>query len=282
MTSSGIDRRLKSGEWIKLLPGTYALRGSTPSFRRRATAAYLWAGAGALLSHDTSGMLFKLDGVSAHRIDVSSPRRLSSHRVRVHRRATERLRSSRIDVVLVTSIEQTLLDLGATLSLDRLELACDSALRQGLTRFHRVARHLETFGGRGVAGAAALSKLLKLREPCPRPTDSVLEVEFLQLMRRFDLPLAITQFPVALRDGLTVHIDFAYPAERLAIEIDGVRWHSGVRAIKWDNERQNLLVSLGWRVLRFEWDDVIHRPRLVAQQILDALAQQQVELDVGY
>lgn len=146
MSSSGIDRRLKSGEWIRLLPGTYALRGSTASFKRRATAAYLWAGEGALLSHDTSGVLFKLDGVSAHRIDVSSPRGLRSNRVTVHRRGTQDLRSKRIDVVIVTSIEQTLLDLGDTLGFDRLELAYDSALRQGLTRFHRIARHLEAFG----------------------------------------------------------------------------------------------------------------------------------------
>lgn len=110
----------------------------------------------------------------------------------------------------------------------------------------------------------------------------MLEVQFLKLMRRFGLPPAATQYPVGLRNGLTVHIDFAYPAERLAIELDSVRWHSGARAIKWDNERQNLLVSFGWRVLRFEWDDVIHRPELVAAQILDALVHRQFELDAGY
>jgi very-short-patch-repair endonuclease len=74
---------------------------------------------------------------------------------------------------------------------------------------------------------------------------------------------------------LTVHLDFAYPHEKLAIEIDSVRWHSGTRAIKWDNERQNLLVAMGWRVLRFEWNDVIRRPQEVAAQIRMALAQQQ-------
>ena len=131
MSASAIDRRMHSGEWLRLLPGTYALRGSPASFMRRATAAYLWAGKGTLLSHDTSGILFDLDGVSTRTISVSSPRRLSSPRVVVHRRPTNVLPSKKIEVVRVTSIEQTLLDLGGNLGSERLELALDSALRQG-------------------------------------------------------------------------------------------------------------------------------------------------------
>ena len=49
-------------------------------------------------------------------------------------------------------------------------------------------------------------------------------------------------------------------------------------AIRWDNERQNLLVALGWRVLRFEWNDVVHKPAMVAAQILEALIHQQQRL----
>lgn len=281
MSSSAVDRRVYSGEWLRLLPGTYALRGSPASFMRRATAAYLWAGEGALLSHDSSGVLFNLDGVSQQQIIVSSPRRLCSPRVVVHRRATEGLRSKSIGLVRVTSIEQTLLDLGGTLGGERLELAVDSALRRGLTRFDRLSRHLEAFGGPGVAGSTDLAQLLKMREPCPRPTDSILEVELLKLARKYDLPNPVAQYLVVLRDGLTVHIDFAYPDQMLAIEVDSVRWHSGVRAIKWDNERQNLLVALGWRVLRFEWNDIVKRPAVVAAQILAALRERQTAFDLG-
>lgn len=78
-----------------------------------------------------------------------------------------------------------------------------------------------------------------------------------------------------------MHIDFAYPDQMLAIEVDSVRWHSGVRAIKWDNERQNLLVALGWRVLRFEWNDIVKRPAVVAAQILAALRERQTAFDLG-
>ncbi|MGH2703256.1 MAG: endonuclease domain-containing protein, partial [Actinomycetota bacterium] len=278
---SAIDRRLEPEEWVVLLPGTYALTGTPATFMRRAVAAYQWAGSGALLSHDTSGILFDLDGLRGRTIEVSTPRRLESARVIVHQRNTEGLARQTIGPVMVTSIEQTLLDLGAVLAAERLELAFDSALRQGRTRYERVVKHFQLFGGRGVPGSVALAKLLDARRPCPRPTHSELEVDFLQLTRAFGLPPAAGQFPVTLSNGRRVQIDFAYRGERLAIEVDSVRWHSGVRAIKWDNERQNLLVALGWRVLRFEWNDVLYRPEMVAEQILDALVQEQLGFDLG-
>ena len=148
-------------------------------------------------------------------------------------------------MVQSTSVEQTILDLAAVMEPDDLERVLDSALRLGHTRLDRVARHAARFGGRGVRGSRCLKKVIELREPMPRPTQSILEVEFLQLTRNFNLPQAESQFPVKLRTGLTIHIDFAYPADKLAIEIDSVRWHTGVRAIHWDLERQNLLVALG-------------------------------------
>ncbi len=190
------------------------------------------------------------------------------------------MQSACVKGVRVTGADQTLLDLARVLALENLELALDSALRLGLTRFDRVKRFFDTFAGEGVPGTAALGEMLRLREPCPRPHHSVLEVEFRQLSRNEDLPTAVSQYPVELRPGLTVHLDFAYPDEKLAIEVDSVRWHSGVRAIKWDNERQNLLVALGWRVLRFEWNDVVYRPALVAAQILEALLLRQQALEL--
>ena len=275
MSKRAVDRMLASGEWIRLLPGVYALRGSPATFMRRVAAAYKWAGAGALISHSSSAKLLGLEGVDLIGIELSTQRRLRSARIVVHQRCTSDIPSLRIDGISVAGAEPTLLDLACRLTPENLDLAFDSALRQGLTRFDRLKRFHDGHAGPGVPGSGPLGELLRLREPCPRPHHSVLEVEFRQLARDQDLPRAVSQFPVELRPGLTVHLDFAYPHVKLAIEVDSVRWHSGTRAIKRDNERQNLLVALGWRVLRFEWDDVIRRPQEVAAQIRDALALQQ-------
>jgi very-short-patch-repair endonuclease len=276
LSSRAIERMVASGELTRILPGVYALEGSRPSYMRRVVAAYKWAGPGAVMSHTTSACLLRLDGLNERLIEVSTPRRLRSKKVVVHQRDTSDIPYLTLEGVSVARVEPTLLDLAVRLTPEAFELAFDSALRMGLTRYDRVKRYHETAAGRGVRGSAQLGVLLRLREPCPRPHHSILEVDFRQLIRRERLPEARSQFPVQLQTGLLVHLDFAYPSETLAIEIDSVRWHSGVRAIKWDNERQNLLVALGWRVLRFEWNDVVHRPQIVASQIRAALAQQQL------
>lgn len=66
-------------------------------------------------------------------------------------------------------------------------------------------------------------------------------------------------------------VDLAFPAQRLAVEIDGRAFHSDQRAFQRDRHRQNDLVAAGWTVLRFTWSDVVERPEYVVRAILDAL-----------
>jgi very-short-patch-repair endonuclease len=100
-------------------------------------------------------------------------------------------------------------------------------------------------------------------------------------MRLFDLPRPVAQHVVAIPGSPDIRVDFAYPELRIAIEIDSVRWHSGLRAIHRDNRRQNMLAARGWLVLRFEWDDVVHHPKWVAKQILAAIQTRVRQLELG-
>ncbi len=72
--------------------------------------------------------------------------------------------------------------------------------------------------------------------------------------------------------SLGYEIDVAFPARRLAVEVDGWAWHSGVDRFRWDRQRQNALVNAGWRVLRFTWHDFTARPEAVIAEIRAALA----------
>jgi len=79
--------------------------------------------------------------------------------------------------------------------------------------------------------------------------------------------------PVRL-DDRTVYIDVAFPAVRLAIEVDGRLHEDRADVFERDRQRQNDLVLAGWTVLRFTWrmlvDDpagvltTIYRQRLLA------------------
>jgi very-short-patch-repair endonuclease len=66
--------------------------------------------------------------------------------------------------------------------------------------------------------------------------------------------------------------DVLFLAERVVLEVDGERAHSGRAAFVRDRRRQNDLVTAGYLVLRFTWWDLTRRPETVIAQIRAALA----------
>lgn len=66
-------------------------------------------------------------------------------------------------------------------------------------------------------------------------------------------------------------IDVAFPAERVAIEVDGWAWHLTPDRFVRDRQRQNAIVNLGWTVLRFTWHDLTGVPERVIKEIRAAL-----------
>ncbi len=85
-------------------------------------------------------------------------------------------------------------------------------------------------------------------------------------LTRGGLPLPVLQHRVCDGYGnFVARLDLAYVEARLGIEYDSER-HWDPKVIRRDLRRQNALQALGWSLLRFTADDVLHnRARLVAQ-----------------
>jgi very-short-patch-repair endonuclease len=66
-------------------------------------------------------------------------------------------------------------------------------------------------------------------------------------------------------------IDFAYPEARIAIEVDSWTDHGTREAFETDRARQNELVELGWKVVRFTWLQLTTQPVDVAITVATAL-----------
>lgn len=75
-----------------------------------------------------------------------------------------------------------------------------------------------------------------------------------------------TNWPVVLA-GLLYYIDIAFPAARLAIEIDGRLHEDKADLFQSDRWRQNALVLAGWRVVRFTWEMVRDHPEVMIATI---------------
>ena len=95
--------------------------------------------------------------------------------------------------------------------------------------------------------------------PCSSPAadaaDSVTERRLVAGLRR----AGIDEFVQGLSLG-DWKIDIAFPAARLAIEIDSWAWHTDPVRFARDREKGNAIVAAGWRLLRFTWRDVTEHP----------------------
>lgn len=168
------------------------------------------------------------------------------------------------DVVVVggtrcTTPLRTVLDLARLLDFAPAVAAMDSALRRGLVGAGELAGAVAALprapGSRAVRAAAGATD--------PR-AGSVLESLARVLLCGSGLPAPLTQYEIRDRTGCFVaRVDFCWPAARLIVEVDGFAYHSDRDAYRRDRDRLNALGHLGWQVLRFTWEDVVHRPEHV-------------------
>jgi very-short-patch-repair endonuclease len=149
----------------------------------------------------------------------------------------------------VTSVTRTLIDLSASLPTRSLEKLLDEAIRRGMTDIDRLKGVLRrSIGTR--RGKRVLSRLIKSRDSNGERTDSESEDQLIRLIRNGGLPPLEVHYNVFHQDRWLGEVDFAYPQERIAIEVHGYRVHSLKRVWEKDQRRENELVRAGWKLLK--------------------------------
>ena len=270
MSDDSISYQMKTA-WTRVHVGVFLLPGFSPSWHQEIMALCLRGAPFTVVSHSTAGALLRLDGCSRYPVHLLARSRWAWQGVHVHRTsALPPCDVIRVGPIPSTDASRTLLDLGAVCDIDEVETALECALHRGMTSVPRLRRRLEQVGGRGRPGAAILRQLLDLRDPNTRPAQSVLEVRFLQRLRRAKAPSPVRQLQVRTPGGRRF-LDFSWPGAKLAVEVGGREAHSGPAAEQRDSKRHNELTALGWRVLYFTWDDVEFRMDYVVACIMNEL-----------
>ena len=253
LTPSRIRRRVRSGEWIIVRPGVYSLGGVPPTWTQTAAAVALAAQPRAWISHGAAAQLWGLPGIKADRIDVVTDlnRRVRLDGVRGHRSgALFTADLTNVHRIPVTSPARTLIDVSASLPEDRLAKVLDHALRSRLLTLEALRRCAGRVAGGPGRKLAVVHALLAERLPGYDPGDSDLETRVLRALVAAGSPIPAQQHRVHL-DGRACRLDLAYPALKLAIELDGWEYHRSRSSFDDDRSRANLLVVLGWTLLRF-------------------------------
>lgn len=246
LSSGAIDRRLGDHRLRPLHAGVYAVGHKALTREGRWMAATL--ACGGVLSHQTAASAWDLrpsDG--AIHVTVSGTTLRARRGVRVHRSAFEPHDLTTHRGIPLTTPVRTILDLSATLDAKATARLVDRAER--LIDFAELRRR-----GRSRSLKAVLSHYAP-----PALTRSELEQAFLALCDDHGIPRPRTN---AFIEGFEV--DFAWPARRLVVEVDGYAFHRSPAAFAADRERDVILALAGWRVLRFTYEQVTRRAGWVA------------------
>lgn len=160
------------------------------------------------------------------------------------------------DGIRLTSPPRTLFDCADLLGFD----ATASVLEQLIDREHGTFRtHADTFARLGHVrrpGTRIMKAVIASRPAWREAMQSDLEHRVLAEITRQGLPQPSVQHCVRLPDDSSIRIDFAWPIERVALEVDHPFWHAGATELHRDKHRDRTLQALGWRVPRITDLDV--------------------------
>jgi hypothetical protein len=267
-----VTRWCRSERLVRVAPRTYIVTEVADDLSYY--AAVLASCPTAVLSHRAAAFLQRLDGISDPFPEVSLPGAPRDIRWAMFHRSNdlEPFEVVEIDGLRCTDATRTLCDLGAVADGRAVERALESALRRGLTSLSRVRWRSEQLSRPGRSGPGTLRRVLDERPAGAAPTGSELETRFLQCLREHGVPDPERQHEVRLRSGGVVRLDAAWPERLVFAELDGAGSHDGWEARRRDMRRQTAVVALGWRPLRFTWDEVVHDPDGTASAVGLALA----------
>jgi very-short-patch-repair endonuclease len=156
----------------------------------------------------------------------------------------------------VTSALRTLLDVSCHAALVEGVVVADLALHAKLVKLDALHRSVQSYEGR--RGVKALRRVVRHVEPA---SESPMETRLRMLLVTAGLPRPHAQAPI--HDGaghFLGRVDLYYPAARLGLEYDGAGHRT---TLAQDNRRQNRLVDVGVRLLRFTAADIYNTPESV-------------------
>ena len=179
----------------------------------------------------------------------------------------ERDATVRTDGLRLASPLRMLLRLAEVLSWHRFERAAEDAWHLGLLTPTVVAEYLETVRRSGRGGVSHVERWLDATIARRRPSQSGLELDFVDVIRRAGLPEPERQHPLELRDGRVIHIDLAWPSLKLGVEPGHKWWHGGDIGHRRDEARDRGCDEVGWRIVRYDERDVVDRAGVEAQLV---------------
>ena len=253
-TRSSIRTMERRGELIRCASGVYR-HAAVPESWEAAVMVHALATSG-VVSHRCAAQWHRLDGVECDAVEATvapgfgrSPATGVVHESnQISLAGVVRRRGVR-----VMGIGRTLLDLAACAGADVAGEAMDSALRDRRIRRADLAETLAVHAVRGRPGITVFRELLADRFGSERAPLSGWSRRVQRVLVGHGLPRPELEHRIMSGGRLVAQVDLAYPEARIAIELDGRRWHDTSKAFVADRERWRRIDAAGWLLLPMTW-----------------------------
>lgn len=252
---------VKDGQLQKLWHGVYG--AGDPGAELRLRGLDLLTGSRVATCLSTAAVVHGFDVEGRQELHVLNPEGSQLRPVEglvVHRREGAPL--VEVDGRLTTAPAWTAIETARGLWRPRALATLDAALRSGACTERDLWGAAEEQAGR--REIVKIRGLLPLADP---RAESPMESETRLVMIDGGLAAPELQYEIVDRNFRTWRVDFAWPEYRVAVEYDGLAWHSGVEALRYDRSRRAALQDVGWVVLAVIVDDVRQRPYELVRRI---------------
>jgi very-short-patch-repair endonuclease len=262
MSNDAVNRLVRAGRWRRLTPGVFFAEHHRFTDAARVRVAVWSYGLEAAASGLAAAWWLDMTKFAPEIVEVTVPR----DRRLVHRSGTKLRRRDLhgSDVVECRGLRVTAPDLTVIEAAARRgggARIVDSALQRRQSELARLWRaHLRN---KGRHGAPRARRLLQAASSGAR---SEAERLFGRLLDGAGITGWTANHPVA-----GYEVDYAFIEPRVAVELDGLAFHSGADDFHRDRKRQNAIALAGWQVLRFTWLDLTEYPDRVIATVRRAI-----------
>lgn len=272
MTRSGLRWRVEHGRLhpIAGCPGVWSVGRTALAPVAETLAAVRACGPGAVAAGEHAEWLWDLRPPwlddPAGPVAVIVPRSCgrAPEAARILRRDLVTAERSRRHGVPVATVTRLVFDACGARDLWAVERLLDRALIERRTSIRALEAQLARSTGR--RGAAALRRLLEADRRYSGLTRSELEEAFLALLRRAGVGLP----KVNRWEGRDL-VDALFADVRVAVELDGTRWHRTKRRQEDDRAKEMRLRARGFLVLRYTARQIFDEPEAVVADLVRVL-----------
>ncbi|MFB1295816.1 type IV toxin-antitoxin system AbiEi family antitoxin domain-containing protein [Mycobacterium sp. pW049] len=262
LSHSAVRRRLQSGHWVRRFQGVYFADDRPYTDAARIRAAVWSYGPYGAASGLSAAWWHGLTQFAPDTVEVTIPRGSNGRRrpgCKPRRRDIPSADIVEIRGMRVTNLPLTVVEAAARYGGGAKLM--DAALQRRVVELRALWRiHLQH---KGRYGSPRARRLLQASDD---GAQSVAERLLHALLRE----ARIDGWKANYRVG-GYRVDVGFPVQKVAIEVDGFAFHSGADEFQIDRTRQNDIVMLRWKVLRFTWLDLTEHPERVVALIRAAI-----------